>query len=49
MAEREKTDMENEETLYCPICNSPLNGETRECTPFCSSCGYKGVCGDPTS
>ncbi|CAM3898781.1 hypothetical protein [Alicyclobacillus pomorum] len=49
MDEREKANMENTETMYCPICNFPLSGETRGCTPFCSNCGYKGVCGDPTS
>lgn len=34
--------------IYCPVCHFPM-GEQRGCTPWCRNCGYKGVCGDPTS
>lgn len=37
-----------EEAEYCPICGFPMT-ERRGCTPFCTNCGYKGVCGDPHS
>ncbi|GLG01576.1 hypothetical protein Alches_16160 [Alicyclobacillus hesperidum subsp. aegles] len=34
--------------VYCPICGFEMT-EQRGCTPWCRNCGYKGVCGDPTS
>lgn len=33
---------------YCPVCHFPMR-EQRGCTVWCRNCGYKGVCGDPTS
>lgn len=41
-------ETEEEAVAICPVRGLEMK-ETRGCYPWCKNCGYKSVCGDPTS
>jgi len=44
----EPKEQEESQKPYCPVCGFEMK-ETRGCCPWCKNCGYKSVCGDPTT